>query len=363
MPQETVGFVKLEWVCPKCKSRNPGPEKTCVSCGAPQPPDVKFELAQTQQATQDEELKKIAEAGPDIHCPFCGTRNPSTAKVCSQCGADLKEGLRREAGQVVGAYQPKEVRQVPCSNCGSLNPETALKCAQCGAPTGLAAAQPTAPATATPAARPSWLPLAIGAALVLLCIFAIVGFVMLASPKESQQGVVQGIEWQTVVNVEGLQPVNHQDWQDEIPSGAQLGDCADRVRTVQSVEPISGKYDKVCGTPYTVDTGSGVGKVVQDCQFEVYAPYCEYTVQEWQVVDRLTQSGNDFSPAWAQPQLASGERLGSRNATFAVVFETDKGQIVYPVGSLEEFEQFQMGSMWVLTFNGFGQIVSVEPAK
>lgn len=363
MPQETLGYVRLEWVCPKCNSRNPGTEKTCVSCGAPQPQDVQFEQPQSQQAVQDETLKAIAEAGPDIHCPFCGTRNPATAKVCSQCGADLVEGTRREAGKVVGAYQPKEVQQIPCPNCGSLNPETALKCAGCGAPLGLAAAKPPAPAAAPAAARPAWLPVAIIAALVLLCICAIAGYMLLSAPRESQQGVVQGIEWQTVVNIEGLQPVNYRDWQDEIPSNAQVGDCADQVRSVQSVEPAAGKYEKVCGTPYTVDTGSGVGKVVQDCQFEVYAPYCEYTIQEWRVVDQVTQTGNNYAPAWARPQIAPDQRLGSQSASYAVVFETDKGQVVYAVDSLEEFKQFQMDSVWVLTFNTLGQLVSVEPAK
>ena len=48
MAQESLGFVKLEWTCPKCGSRNPGPEKTCLGCGAPQPQDVKFEQAETQ---------------------------------------------------------------------------------------------------------------------------------------------------------------------------------------------------------------------------------------------------------------------------------------------------------------------------
>ncbi len=43
-------------------------------------------------------MAKIASAGADIHCGFCGTRNPATATICSQCGADLKEGKARQAG-------------------------------------------------------------------------------------------------------------------------------------------------------------------------------------------------------------------------------------------------------------------------
>ena len=133
MPKETLGYVKLEWTCPKCNNRNPGPEKTCLSCGAPQPQDVQFVQAEQQELSQDEVLKKTAEAGADIHCAFCGTRNPAGASICSQCGADLKTGTRREAGRVVGAFKAGPAKQITCPSCGTMNPETALKCTQCGA--------------------------------------------------------------------------------------------------------------------------------------------------------------------------------------------------------------------------------------
>jgi hypothetical protein len=32
MPQETVGFVNLEWICKRCGSKNPGTTKICVGC-------------------------------------------------------------------------------------------------------------------------------------------------------------------------------------------------------------------------------------------------------------------------------------------------------------------------------------------
>ena len=42
--KESKGFIQTEWVCPNCNSRNPGPQKTCDSCGAPQPANVQFYL-------------------------------------------------------------------------------------------------------------------------------------------------------------------------------------------------------------------------------------------------------------------------------------------------------------------------------
>jgi ribosomal protein L40E len=364
MPQETLGYVKLEWTCPKCGARNPGTEKTCTGCGAPQPQEVQFEQTEGQQVSQDEALKKIAEAGPDIHCAFCGARNSADATVCSQCGADLKEGVRREAGKVVGAYQAEPVKEVACPTCGALNPESALRCAQCGAPLARQPRPPVAaPVGAKPSARPNWLVYAV-LALVLVCMCAGGAYLLNRSiARQDLIGVVQGVAWQTSVAIQELGPVERQDWQDQIPQEAQLGNCVDRVRFVQDSEPVGQKFNKVCGTPYTVDTGSGVGKVVQDCQFEVLAPYCEYTVQEWRVVNRLVERGNDFSPIFPQPQLASNQQLGEETASYLVVFQTDQGQYEYPVSDLEEFRQFQPGSRWTLTLNGFNQIVGLEPAR
>ena len=363
MPKETLGYVKLEWTCPKCNNRNPGPEKTCLSCGAPQPQDVQFVQAEQQELSQDEVLKKTAEAGADIHCSFCGTRNPASASICSQCGADLKTGTRREAGRVVGAFKAGPVKQITCPSCGTLNPETALKCAQCGAQLQLQPAAAVIPPPAAGSLKSNRLVWIAGAALALLCICAIISYAFLSAPRLSQKGIVEDVQWQTSVAIEELGPVTHTAWQDEIPQDGQLGNCEDKVRQTVDSEPVGGKYNKVCGTPYTVDTGSGVGQVVQDCQFEVLAPYCEYTVQEWQVVDEAKQSGGDLTPVFASPQLSGNQRLGAQNASYVIIFAADKGQYTYTVSSLDEFQKFQIGSQWTLKINSFGNIVSVEPAQ
>ena len=363
MPRETIGYVKLEWTCPKCGSRNPGPEKTCLSCGAPQPVDVQFVQAAGEVAIQDEKLKEMAEKGADIHCGFCGARNPADAIVCSQCGGDLKEGARREAGSVLGAYKVEPVKQILCSNCGAQNPETTLTCSKCGAPLQR---EPATQTIATqPAAltkkQPNLLLIGVAAALVLLCVFAVIGLIFASSTRESRQGIVQSVEWQTSVAIEALGPVTRQTWQDDIPQNAQIGSCTDKVYAVVDAEPAGEKTNKVCGTPYTVDTGSGVGQVVQDCKFEVYKPYCEYTIEEWRIVDEARVSGSDLNPEFASPQLSSKQRLGGQNTEYFVLFETDNGQFRYRVSSLEEFRRYQIGSPWLLNINAFGDIVSVEP--
>ena len=104
--RRTVGYVQNEWVCPNCQTRNKGGEKTCENCGAPQPENVQFQLPSEQKFVTDEKKIEAAQAGADIHCGFCGTRNPATAETCSQCGADLKEGKARESGRQMQAPPP-----------------------------------------------------------------------------------------------------------------------------------------------------------------------------------------------------------------------------------------------------------------
>ena len=162
---ENKKFVELEWICPNCDGRNKGSKKTCANCGAPQPDDVKFHRAADEKIITDEKAVAAAKAGADIHCGFCGTRNPGNAVSCSQCGGDLKEGKARQSGQVLQAAAPAP-KAVNCSNCGAENPGTGRVCKECGAPIQAApvaaASRPaqTPTASKTPAAAPkkvNWL--------------------------------------------------------------------------------------------------------------------------------------------------------------------------------------------------------------
>ena len=93
MAKKKLGYTKLQWTCPNCEGLNPGPEKTCIQCGAPQPDDVHFEQVKGAELIQDEKVAERVKAGPDIHCPYCEARNPGDAVVCSQCGGG--SGVRR----------------------------------------------------------------------------------------------------------------------------------------------------------------------------------------------------------------------------------------------------------------------------
>ncbi len=362
MAKETVGYVELEWTCKRCGNKNPGTVKTCKTCGAAMEAADQFELAADQELITDEAKLAKAKAGPDIHCAFCGTRNPGDARVCKQCGADLTQGKARETGQVVGALQTGPVPDITCPYCGTVNPGKAKKCKQCGS---TLVKQPAPAPVPPPAARPQpavnsrvWL-LIVGA-VILLCVLAAVFFVRQGSRTETATATVTGVSWQRTLPILGLIPVVRETWEDQIPAGSQAGQCSDRVRSVQ--DSPAPNAQKVCGTPYVVDQGSGVGEVVQDCEYEVYDAWCTYTTTEWAVVDTLVTQGRDLQPEWPATRLDNNQRLGDGQETYVVVLAADDRQIQYRVSNEEAFREFEPGSRWRITLNGFGDVTGIEPA-
>ncbi len=350
--KESKGFVQLEWVCPNCSVRNPGSVKTCESCGAPQPENVKFQRASEEKIVTDEKLVQAAKAGADIHCGFCGTRNPGNAVTCSQCGADLKEGKAREAGQILQAA-PTPPKVVTCSNCNAENPGTAKTCVQCGAPLPKIAA--SAPAQTAPAAKPvqtaavqpkkktNWFLFGGIAAFLMICCVAVI--MMFVLPSKSVQGTVADVYWQTSVPVQEVQAVNHSNERGSAPSGAYNVSCYDDSQ-------------EVCEEK-TVDQGNGFAEVVQECHTETQQ-YCSYTVDEWTTIQTYDLSGNDLNPVYESPSYSSDQRLGNSSETLTVTFSTPDGQETYTPGSVNEFQQFQIGSVWTLKMNALGGVVSVE---
>lgn len=355
MAKETLGYVQLEWTCPNCGAKNPGTKTVCTGCGAAQPDDVQFEQAAQEEFITDEKLLERAKAGADIHCKFCGTRNPATATTCSQCGADIGMGTAREAGQVLGAHRKEAAAPINCPSCGTPNPATAHVCKSCGS--SMAQRKPVEPKTApTPAARKGISPILIGVG-VLACIVVVV-FAFLLLKTEDASGEVQSVQWTREIGVEALQPVSYETWRDEIPADGVVGSCQDKVHHTEQEEVADGK--KVCGTPYTVDTGTGAGEVVQDCEWEVYAEWCEYTVDEWQEVNAFTVSGDDLSPMWPEFSIAGDEREGEYREEFEVVFSADGKNYTYEPDDEAEFVQYEIGSKWTLEVNALGGVVSVS---
>jgi len=191
--------------------------------------------------------------------------------------------------------------------------------------------------------------------LVLLCI----GFaVSRVARTDDVTGTVSSVSWQRSIPILALVAVERQDWLPEVPSGAPVGRCEERVYRI-SDQPEA-RSQKVCGTPYTIDRGNGYSEVVQDCQYEVYEDYCSYTAQDWAVVDTLVTSGSSEPPVWPQLSLSGNQRAGEGKQVYEVVFETNQGAIRYEADP-DAFQAMRPGTRWLLTINGFGDIVDIQP--
>jgi ribosomal protein L40E len=345
MARKTRGFVQLEWVCPNCSTRNPGPKESCTNCGAPQPENVQFERAVEEKLVTDADALAAAQAGADYICPYCGTRNSGTATACVQCGGDLVEAKRRAAGAELQANTgPKEIT---CTNCGTANPATRSNCSKCGAPLPRTetAAQMTAASRASAAPRKKlsrwWLWAGLAAAL-LLC----AGFVgLFALPTAAVEATVTNVHWETSVPVQEMQAVHYSNESGSPPSGAYDVSCHEESHDVCQ--------DRV------VDQGNGYGEVVQDCD-NVTEQYCSYTVDEWETIQTYSLEGSDYWPVYAQPSISSGQRLGDENVDLVVVFDTENGQKRYSPSGVDEFAQYTVGSGWMLQLNAVGGILDVE---
>jgi hypothetical protein len=102
--------------------------------------------------------------------------------------------------------------------------------------------------------------------------------------------------------------------------------------------------------------------VIQDCVYEVYEDWCEYTVQEWRPFDTLVLRGEDLNPTWPIASLVSDQREGERGETYSVVFRTEERTYTYTTSDVDRYQQFEIGSRWVLETNALGGIRSVQPA-
>lgn len=359
MAKKTLGHVELEWTCPSCGKRNPGGAHKCRTCGTAMPEDRRFEVAAGRELDTSGETAARVNQGPDIHCPYCGARNAGGAATCRQCGGDLSEGARREAGGVLGAFDGAPPPDVTCPHCGATNPGTAATCTQCGG--ALESPNSTPPVKDTPEAnRRQRLSLPVLLLIGLLACAGVWGLVRGLGRTSGATGTVTAVEWTYAITVEQLGPVEYEDWRDEIPSGARLGECTSKVRQTVD-EPVPGATEE-CGTPYVEDTGTGHGRVVQDCRYHVPDDWCRYTVQEWVEAGQEEVSGTDLSPYWPAVVTSASRREASRTETYRVVFEAEGGHPVYRPDSLEEFQRFTPGSRWEVEVNRLGAVVSAEPA-
>jgi len=355
MTQKELGYIELEWTCKHCNTINPGMQRVCSNCGAPIELDDKLVLPDQQELIQDKEKLEEAQKGPTIQCPYCNVLNPAGTKNCIQCGGDIQAGLARQAGEVLGAHTTVEVPDKPCPFCNQPVKVNAQRCPHCGGSL-VEAVKPVAAST-QPKKTPIWLIIG-GILLGVACIASLIAFIALNNKTSDVTGSVANLSWQLSTDILEKQPVSKSAWSEDVPSEAKEVACEDKYKETSSIP--APKSTEVCGTPYVVDQGSGAGKVVQDCEYLVYASYCTYSILDWVTVNTITAQGSDENPQWPSTNLSAGQQEGNRHETYQVIFDVDGQTYSYSPRDMEEFSQFTLDSEWILGINTFGQIKDIR---
>jgi hypothetical protein len=190
---------------------------------------------------------------------------------------------------------------------------------------------------------------------------AILVFGVLSFRTTEVTGSVREARWVRTIPIEGLVQVERTGWWDQLPAGAEVLHCEAEVRRVQDSPTANSR--EVCGTPYTIDTGTGIGRVVQDCQYEVLEDRCTYAVDEWRVVDVLESRGTGFAPTWPVAQLAARQRFGQGSERFECVITSGEQWYTYSPDTFDEYLGCQPGSQWQLEINGLGALTGLQPAQ
>ncbi len=355
MSKKDLGYVELEWTCPNCGSKNTGLKKTCISCGNPQPESVQFELGSNQNLITDQQKLADLSSGADIHCPYCGTRNKADTRLCTQCGGDIKEGIKRQTGKVL-TNNTQAGTESRCAACGNLNKIGEKTCSSCGSNLTTSKVDDTqqpVDVQKQSAIRP-WMLLPVAAIGMLICV--IIGYFLFHTTALS--GTVQSISWQRTIDIEMQREVTREAWRDELPADSTIISCEQNFRRKQDNPAPNSK--EVCSTEL-VDQGNGSAKVVETCYYEVYDDYCKYHALEWQVINKVESSGADLQPAWPKVNLEIGQREGQRQENYEIDFSTADGIRKYNINDPDLFVQFQPGSQWTLSVNTLGAVVDVSP--
>ncbi len=91
----------MTWKCSSCEHQNLGRHKTCQQCGDPKDKSEKYEMPKDTagaQSVTDAGLVKMAVAGANWVCPYCGSNQRTVDNACGQCGAAIDLTERVQSG-------------------------------------------------------------------------------------------------------------------------------------------------------------------------------------------------------------------------------------------------------------------------
>ena len=163
--------------------------------------------------------------------------------------------------------------------------------------------------------------------------------------------------WETSVQVIGTKLLRMSDWIEKVPMNAEDIKCSDKVYQ-QSDKKIKGSVE-VCNDPYSLDSKNGNGTFVNGCVYEVYRPYCEYSVYKEIVLQTKKEKGEGLIPV--MPAVDPQYKKGIEKTTYMISARGDDGKIYsYFPRDINEYKQFAVNDRLQLEITSFGIVTNVE---
>src|SRR5262245_29907288 len=87
--------IEMTWRCTSCGAQNLGRHSVCQGCGNPKDESEAYEMPADPSAAAsvvDPALLRMARAGANWRCRYCGSDQRAFDGTCAQCGASQGEG-------------------------------------------------------------------------------------------------------------------------------------------------------------------------------------------------------------------------------------------------------------------------------
>jgi hypothetical protein len=312
----------------------------CPNCGSQQNADKRYYPSDEEKVL----VKDHTYHGEDRVCPSCKSLNNAACEFCFNCGTPLSEAakaarLNQQAvaeGEKFVSSGPRDlVREKWEAEQARLKPQ-ALK--QTGG---------------------GWSARAMAGVVagLLLCLGCVGGLMATFFWQNDQGVIVQGHEWERVIEIESYKARPGEAWQDSVPGGAYNLSCSERQRSTRQVQD-----GETCQT-VRIDNGDGTYSERRECTPKyrdepVYDDYCRYTLDAWGEEREAKASGKGLNeaPAWPNFTLAgSGTRLGAereggRREVYTVIFRSTEGGDTYRCNFEQEskWRAYPVESRWTL---------------
>ncbi len=353
--------IEMTWICSACGNPNLGRFKSCQTCNKPKDASEKYIMPSDTAAAPtitDAALLKMAEAGTNWTCAYCGSHQRRLDGSCQQCGASIAQAL-------ADIEKPQAERKRPLWQ------------------------------RIKPWAKKHKILVGVLGVIVL-----IIGGVMWSRREREYKAVVDGVSWTQTISVERYEIWNRDGWRDSTPRDAF--DVVSKGQQIHHYDDVLDGYDTqyyteqvACGqecrdVPETChescsDNGNGFATCTTKCsgggqkcstkycseqrsrqvaryrKEPRYAEAIAYKIWDWGYHRKVDATGTDFKALrWPTDEAKLGVGLldprekerENRSASYDVTLSyDDKQKLTFSI-ALDQLTKFDLGSKHDLKIKG-----------